>query len=105
MHAITPHIEFEHIKGKENVLADSLSRLRHFGLHDDNGAEDQGQEYGKFIFGTGENMINNLDSEQNLNNKFKIDGKQYILNKSDLDSTSTNSLTHACNFDLEKLKQ
>ena len=24
IHSITPHIEFEHIKGKENVLADSL---------------------------------------------------------------------------------
>ena len=36
IHAITPHIEFKHIKGKENILADSLSRLRHLGLHDDN---------------------------------------------------------------------
>ena len=26
MHAITPHIEFEHIKGRDNILGDSLSR-------------------------------------------------------------------------------
>ena len=36
MHAIPPYIEFKHIEGKENVLADSLSRLRCLGLHDDN---------------------------------------------------------------------
>ena len=36
IHSITPHIEFKYIKGKENVLADSLSRLRCLGLHDDN---------------------------------------------------------------------
>ena len=29
MHAITPDIEFKHIKGKDNVLMDSLSRLKH----------------------------------------------------------------------------
>ena len=41
MHAITPHIKLKHIKGEDNVLADSLSRLRHLGLHDDNDPEDQ----------------------------------------------------------------
>ena len=49
MYAITPHIEFKHIKGKENVLVDSLSRLKHLGLHDDNDSEEPGQEYGKSI--------------------------------------------------------
>ena len=42
MHTITPHIEFEHIKGKNNVLADSLSKLRHLGLQDDNDPEETG---------------------------------------------------------------
>ena len=41
MHAITPHVEFEHIKGKNNVLVDSLSRLGCLGLHDDNDPEYQ----------------------------------------------------------------
>ena len=49
MHPITPHIKFEHIKGKDNVLADSLARLRCLGLHDDNDPEQPGQEYGKSI--------------------------------------------------------
>ena len=29
IHAITPHIETKHIKGKDNILAESLSRLKH----------------------------------------------------------------------------
>ena len=48
-HSITPRIEFEHIKGKENILADSLSRLRYLGLHEDNGPEELGYEYGRSI--------------------------------------------------------
>ena len=51
-------------------------------------------------------MKNNLDSDQNSNDNFKIDRRQYILNKSDLENThvsvtSTASLQHACNLDLE----
>ena len=49
IHSITPHIDFEHIKGKENVLADSLSRLRCLGLHEDNNPEESGYENGKSI--------------------------------------------------------
>ena len=56
MHAKTNHIEFKHIKGKDNVLVDSLSGLRHLGLHDDNDPEKPGQEYGKSIFDTDENI-------------------------------------------------
>ena len=36
IHSITPHIDFEHIKGKGNGAADSLSKLRCSGLHKDN---------------------------------------------------------------------
>ena len=63
MHALTPYIEFKHIKGKENVLADSLSRLRWLDLHDDNDPEEPGQECGKSIFDTDKNMTNSLDSD------------------------------------------
>ena len=87
MHAIKPYIEFEHIKGKDNVLADSLSRLKHLGLHDDNNLEEPDQEYGKSIFDTDEGIINSLDNDQNSNDKFEIDGQQYILDKNDTDNT------------------
>ena len=49
------------------------------GLHDDNDTEEPGQEYGKSIFNTDENMINSIDSDENSNNKFKIDGRQYLF--------------------------
>ena len=53
-------------------------------------------------------MINDLNSDQNSNDKFEIEGKWYILDKNDLDNThasatSTNSLTPTCNLD-PKLK-
>ena len=63
IHAITPQIEFEYIKGKENILVDSLSRLRCLGLHAVNDPEDPGQQNGKSIFDTDENTVNSIDSE------------------------------------------
>ena len=106
MHAITSHIEFKHIIGKENILADNLSRLRYLGLHDDNDPEYQ--EYGKYIFDIYENMTNSLDSDQSSNDKFEISRRLYLLDKNDLDNThtstaSSSSLPHLCNLDPGKL--
>ena len=50
IHALTPYIEFEHIKVKENILADSLSKLKPLGLYEANTPEKEGHEYGKSIF-------------------------------------------------------
>ena len=102
IHAIIPHIESKHIKGKENILANSLSRLRWLGLHDDNDLEKPGQEYGKSIFDMDGNMVNSTDGNENSNNTFKIDGGQYFLDKKHLanthaSATGTNSLPQACN--------
>ena len=36
IHLITPYTQFDHIKGKENILADSLLRLKTLGLYKDN---------------------------------------------------------------------
>ena len=33
IHSITPYINFKHIKGKENVWADSLLRLKYLDLY------------------------------------------------------------------------
>ena len=49
MHAIAPHIGFKYIKRKENVLADSLLRLRYLTVHNDNDLEEPCQKYGKSI--------------------------------------------------------
>ena len=86
MLAITPHIEFKPIKGKNNVLVDSLSRLRHLGLHDDKDPEESGQEYGKSIFEADENIIHNLDNDQKSADQFKSNRQQYILDKNDTDN-------------------
>ena len=55
-------------------------------------------------------MVNNIDSDQNLNDKFKIDRIQCFLDEKNLANTharatDTNSLPHTCNLDPEKLKQ
>ena len=50
MHDVTPDIEIDHIKGKNNIWSDSLSRLRYLGLDAHNGPEDPGQEYSASIF-------------------------------------------------------
>ena len=34
MHTITLYIDFEHIKGRDNILSDSLSRLKTLGLYE-----------------------------------------------------------------------
>ena len=56
------------------MLVDILSRLRHLGLHEDNDPEESGYEYRKSIFDTDENTVCTLDSNQNVNNEFEIDG-------------------------------
>ena len=115
MHSITPHIDFKHIKGKENVLVDSLSRLKHLGLHEENDPEESGYEYGKSIFDTDKNTVFDIDSEQNVRNKLEIDSIKYCLNGkgianlksqvTDAHTIDTDSLLHMCNLDPEKIKQ
>ena len=87
MHAITPHIVFEHIKGKNNVLADSLWWLRCLGLQVDNGSEEPGQEYGKSIFETDENIIHSLNNDQIKLINLKLMDNSIFLTKNDADNT------------------
>ena len=63
---------------------DSLSRTRHLGLHEDNDPEKSGQEYGKSIFSMHENTVNDIGSNENINNKFEIDGIKYFLDEKEL---------------------
>ena len=108
-YSITPHIEFKHIKGKQYVLVDSLSRLRCLGLHNDNNTEESGQEYGRSIFNMDENTVNSINSDQHGDNRFEIDSIKYSLDEKDLANTrhqdtstntaSTYSFPHMCNLD------
>ena len=49
MYAITPYIDFEHIKGKDNVLEDSLLRLKTLGSYKAYDPSELGNEYCKSI--------------------------------------------------------
>ena len=57
INAITPCTGFEHIKGKDNVLADSLSRLKTSSLYEANDPKELGSEYGKSIFDTKSEIV------------------------------------------------
>ena len=58
--------------------------------------------------------VNSVHSDQHVNNKFKIDGIEYFLDKKDFantrfhdtstNATGTNSLPHICNLDPDKIK-
>ena len=98
---------------KENILADSLQRLRTLGLYRDNDPEKPGYEYGKAIFESDLEKTCNKDSSQDNNQDFEIDAVKYQLDKKDLDDlssqdTSTHFEDHIpfkCNLDLTKVKQ
>ena len=51
-HAITLYIDFKHIKRRDNILADSLSRLKTLGLYEASDPEEPSSKYGKSIFDT-----------------------------------------------------
>ena len=96
---------------------DNLSKETHLGLHEDNNPEQSGYEYGKSIFDIEENTVCNINinSDQNVNNKFEIDGIKYCLNVKDLGNfksqgtsahaLDTNSLLSRYNLDPGNIKQ
>ena len=88
IHSIIPHNEFEHIKGKEDILADSLSRLKTLGLYENNGPEKPGHEYGESIFNFNLETACNVDTSHNANQGFEIDSVKYELDEEDLDDLS-----------------
>ena len=93
---------------------DSLLRLIWLGLHDDSDPKESGQKYGKSIFDMDKNTVNSINSNQQVDDKFKIDGIKYSLDEKDLPSSrlqdtsnnsiGTSSLSHVCNLDPEKIK-
>ena len=79
IHAMTPHIEFDHIKGKDNILADSSSTLKTLGSYETNTPEKEGHAYGKSIFDLEPEEVCSVDSNQKVNQEFEIDGIKYQL--------------------------
>ena len=53
------------------------------------------------MFDKDQNMINIFDSDQNSNDKFKIDGRQYLLDRNDLDNSYASATSTTFNSHLE----
>ena len=85
IHAKTPYINLEQIKGKENVLADNLSKLKHVGLYEENYPEKTRYEYSKSIF---DNDIENVDISQHIDREFRIEEIKYHIEEKDLNYVS-----------------
>ena len=64
--SISCHITFQHIKGKDNILADSLSHLQCLGQYERNPPEKPGEEYGVTIFDEGETIHKHAQPEDFL---------------------------------------
>ena len=115
MHAITPYIDYEHIKGRDNVMTDSLSRLETLGLYETSGLIELEREYGKFIFDTESEIICDVDISQHSNKEFEFKGIKYLIDEKELDDFSLQSTdTHSrdtnpsffkCSLDMTKVKQ
>ena len=72
IHAITPYIKFKHIKGKENILADSLSQICTLGVCKANEAK-KGHEYGK----SESEAVCSTKNSQKVNQTFEVDRVKY----------------------------
>ena len=71
IYAVTSYIDLEHIKGKYNVLVDSLSRLKTLGLYETNDPEEPGNKCGKSIFDSESDMICDITVCQHAKSEFK----------------------------------
>ena len=61
--SISPHVTFQHIKGKDNILTDSLSYLQCLGLYEKSHPEKPGEEYSVTIFDEGETIQEHVQPE------------------------------------------
>ena len=59
--SITPYITFKHIKGKDNILADSLTQLQRLGLHEKCPHMEDDQDQLITILDKGESIKNTPD--------------------------------------------
>ena len=76
IHTIMPDTEMELIKGKENILADSLSRLKTLGLYKTSTPQKEEHVYGKSIFDPETEC--STDNSQKVNQDFEVDGTKIL---------------------------
>ena len=94
--SLTPYIDFEHIKGKENELANSLSTLQVLGLHEANEPEKEGHEYSKSISNSEAEIVYSIGNNQMVNQGFEVEGFKHQFDAKHVDDlllhdTSVNS--------------
>ena len=88
--SITPYIIFKHIKGKDNILADSLTQLKRLGLYEKCPCreDDQDQE------------ITNFDKGESI--KVTADPDSFSLPDPNMIFSVTNETSANANHDLDK---
>ena len=94
---ITPYINFEHIKGKENVGANNLSTLGTIDLYEADEPKKEGHEYGKSVFDS--ETVCSIEIKEKVNQDFEVGGVKYQLDAKQVDDlllhdTSVNSKNH-----------
>ena len=108
IHAITPYIEFEHIKGRDNILLGILTRLKTLSLYEANDPNEPGSEYDKSMFASYPKIICDVDISKHSNKEFEIKDIKYHIDEKDLNSfpslsTDPNPSSFKCNLDMKNV--
>ena len=88
IHAITPYIDFEHIKGIENILAGSVSWIQTLGLYEAKASKKDGHEYGESIFDSETETVCSVENNEKVNQDFEANGVKYQLDVKHVDDLS-----------------
>ena len=91
IHAITPYIDFEHIKGRDNILVESISRLKTLGLYKANDPNGQEVNMANLFFDTCSETICDFDINQHSSKELEIKGIKYLIDEKHLDNFPSQS--------------
>ena len=82
---ITPYIDFKYIKGRDNILADSLLRLKTLRLYEVNDPEEPGERIWQVYFDRDLEIVCDVDINQHSNREFEIKGVKFLIDEKDTD--------------------